>query len=224
MQILCKKRFWRVKEGITQWFLLLLLLKCAFLKNPKFKIRNRMISYEAVETGKLLLAEPFLDDPFFRRAVILLTQHQLWGSMGFILNRPLEEVRVSEFVPLDVDLPLYYGGPVATNTLHYIHTAGELVDDSILIAPNLWWGGNFEQLKLLLTAKLLPWDEIRFFVGYSGWDAGQLKGEFDEKTWIVAEMDKNYLHQFLEQPDSLRKILRFELGLVSFLFSSLWIH
>jgi putative transcriptional regulator len=156
-----------------------------------------MTTYETVETGKLLLAEPFLDDPYFRRTVILLTEHQTWGTMGFILNRPLEAVRVHQFVSLpEVDVPLYYGGPVATNTLHYIHTAGELVDDSILIAPNLWWGGNFEQLKLLLTAKLLPWDEIRFFVGYSGWDAGQLKGEFDEKTWIVAEMDKNYLHQF----------------------------
>jgi putative transcriptional regulator len=156
-----------------------------------------MVGYETVEAGKLLLAEPFLDDAFFRRAVILLTQHQNWGSMGFILNRPLEDVRVGEFVSLpDVDMPLYYGGPVATNTLHYIHTAGELVDDSVLIGENLWWGGDFEQLKLLLTSKLLPLDEVRFFVGYSGWDAGQLKGEFDDKTWIVADMDKNYLYKF----------------------------
>jgi putative transcriptional regulator len=156
-----------------------------------------MTTYETVESGKLLLAEPFLDDPYFRRAVILLTQHQSWGTIGFILNRPLEDVLVHQFAPLpEVDLPLYYGGPVATSTLHFIHSAGDLVDDSVLIGEKLWWGGNFEQLKFLLTSKLLPKDEVRFFVGYSGWDAGQLKGEFDEKTWIVAAMDKNYLHKF----------------------------
>ena len=156
-----------------------------------------MTTYETVQSGKLLLAEPFLEDPYFRRAVILLTQHATWGSMGFILNRPLDDVSLNQFTNLPLaDVPLYYGGPVATNTLHFIHSAGELVEDSVRIAENLWWGGNFEQLKFLLTSKLLPLDEVRFFVGYSGWDAGQLKGEFEDKTWIVADMDKNYLHRF----------------------------
>ena len=50
-------------------------------------------------------------------------------------------------------------------------------------------GGDFEQLKALAKSGQIPEDEIRFFVGYAGWSAGQLRSEINNRSWFVAEAD-----------------------------------
>ena len=76
----------------------------------------------SVQSGQLLLAEPFMADPYFKRAVVLLCEHGPGGSIGFILNKvidmPLNEL-MSDFPEFESEV--YYGGPVQTDTLHYIH-------------------------------------------------------------------------------------------------------
>ncbi len=136
--------------------------------------------------GDLLISEPFLPDPNFERTVIYICEHNEEGSFGFVLNRP-SELKFDEIIEeVDVfDVTMYIGGPVQHDTLHFIHRASDIIDDGVIIKENLCWGGNFEQLKSLINTKEINEKDFRFFIGYSGWGAGQLQEELDANSWIV---------------------------------------
>ena len=144
--------------------------------------------------GKVLLAEPFMLDPNFKRSAVLLCEHNDEGTIGFIMNKPLE-MRVDELIEgfPEFDSEVLFGGPVQTDTIHYIHTVGELLEESKKIADGVYWGGDFEKLKFLITSGLLNPQDVRFFVGYSGWSEGQLEDEMSYGSWVIANMDANYL-------------------------------
>lgn len=141
-----------------------------------------------LKKGDFLLSEPFMKDPNFKRAVILLCEHNQNGSFGFILNK-ISDLTIQELI-LDfpsIDAPIYIGGPVGEDTLHFLHRCGPILENSIKIRENIWWGGNFEQLKEeIRNGNIFP-DDIRFFVGYSGWGAGQLMSELEDHSWIVSQ-------------------------------------
>ncbi len=142
------------------------------------------------KTGSILISEPFMLDPNFKRTVILLCDHQDDGSFGLILNRPMTNT-LNEIIPDlgEAPFPLYYGGPVATDTLHYIHTGEVELEEIMPIKTGLVYGGDFEIVKELLVQKRLKQESIRFFIGYTGWSGGQLKEEISENSWIVGETD-----------------------------------
>jgi putative transcriptional regulator len=149
-----------------------------------------------VEKSTLLLADPFMYDPYFKRAAILICEHHPEGSLGFIINRKLG-LSISELL---VDFPkldfsVYYGGPVSTDTVHYIHKAGDLIKGSVELANGVYWGGDYEQLKFMIQSCLIDPEDVRFFVGYSGWDEGQLNTEITLGSWITAKLDKDYLFE-----------------------------
>jgi len=139
------------------------------------------------EKGQLLISEPFLEDPSFQRSVVLLTAHNKEGSMGFVLNHK-SAMFTKEVIPElnSPSTPLYNGGPVGKDHVYYMHSLGEVIEESIQIKPGLWWGGSFEQLNFYLKTKQLKPNQVRFFLGYSGWSPNQLQQEIDEKSWIVA--------------------------------------
>ncbi|MCL4153824.1 UNVERIFIED_CONTAM: hypothetical protein GTU68_050649, partial [Idotea baltica] len=89
-----------------------------------------------------------MHDPYFHRGVVLLCEHHAEGSLGFIINKPLE-MSLNELVEdfPEIESPVYYGGPVGNDTLHYIHNVGELLPDSVEVAPGVYWGGDFHKLK-----------------------------------------------------------------------------
>ena len=148
-----------------------------------------------VKRGKILLAEPFMLDPNFKRSAVLLCEHsEEEGSVGFILNKPLD-MRIDELIENfpEFDSEVMFGGPVQTDTIHYLHNVGELLDDSKRIADGVYWGGDFEKLKILINSGLVESKNIRFFVGYSGWSEGQLKEEMGDGSWVVTHMHANYL-------------------------------
>jgi putative transcriptional regulator len=147
-----------------------------------------MLSAILPESGRLLISEPFMIDPNFKRSVILLTEYGSTGSMGFVLNHQ-SEYMLGDLLP-DLpysEMPVYIGGPVGEDTLHFIHCCPEKIEDGIEIANGVYWGGNFETVKSLVTNYLLNDSEIRFFTGYSGWTPGQLEDEIAEDTWIVTD-------------------------------------
>lgn len=157
--------------------------------------------------GKLLIAEPFMWDSNFKRTVILLCAHNESGSFGLVLNRPLE-YKLGDAVPEcdQFEVPLYYGGPVEQNTLHYLHSYGKMLENSVKLAKGLYWGGDFEQLKSMINLGQIEKKRIRFFVGYSGWDVGQLEEEMESKSWIVADCLAPYI--FSDDPNDIwRKVL-----------------
>lgn len=147
-----------------------------------FKFTNN----QKPEKGSLLISEPFLPDPNFERTVVLLCEHNEEGSFGFVLNKvsgvTLEEIMedVNGF-----DAPVYIGGPVQQDTLHFIHRA-DYLEGGVEIGPGLYWGGNFEQLMILINTKQISTEDFRFFIGYSGWGADQLEDELKADSWIVA--------------------------------------
>lgn len=139
-------------------------------------------------TGVLLISDPFLKDPNFLRTVVVLCDHQYEGSFGFVLNK-LYEQKIGELVPdlEGIDFPVYYGGPVQTNTLHFLHQRPELIDGGVLVTDNVYWGGDFETVIELLQQNRLKQNDIRFYVGYSGWGEGQLEDELKSKSWITSQ-------------------------------------
>lgn len=149
-----------------------------------------------IEVGKTLIAEPFMMDTNFKRAVVGICEYsKSKGTVGFILNKPIN-MDITELigsVNTEEKFEVHYGGPVATDTLHYIHNVGELLDDSIKVSEGIYWGGDFKKLKFLIESGLIHRDNIRFYIGYSGWEAGQLKQELLSGSWIVSELYANYI-------------------------------
>lgn len=141
--------------------------------------------------GRLLLAEPFMKDPYFKRSVVLLTEYGKEGTFGFILNKPLELTINETMHDFPVfDAPIYMGGPVQNDSLFYIHTQGKFIEGSIEISKGLYWSGNFEQLKQLVINRQIFPHEIKFFVGYAGWDFDQLNKEVEEEeSWLIADLN-----------------------------------
>jgi putative transcriptional regulator len=138
--------------------------------------------------GTLLIAEPFLKDASFKRSVVLLCKYgEGFGAFGFSLHRKLKTTLNEVIEDMDdCKLPIYFGGPVEIDTLHYIHQYPQYFDDAVKITDNLYWGGDFEKMKLLIKAGKINPKKIKFFLGYSGWDDGQLEEELKESSWIIS--------------------------------------
>lgn len=150
--------------------------------------------------GHLLVAEPsIIGDVAFNRSVVLLADHSEKGSVGFILNKALD-FTLKDLIPeLDVNFKIYNGGPVEQDNLYFIHKVPDLIPDSIEIANGIYWGGNFEAVQQLISKNQINEKQIRFFLGYSGWDANQLNEELNSRSWIVTTHEKN---DIIEHPDS----------------------
>jgi putative transcriptional regulator len=139
-----------------------------------------------VQKGDLLISEPFIPDPNFSRTVVLLCEHNEVGSFGFVLNKQslLQGKDVLEGADV-LDSPLYVGGPVQQDTLHFLHREENEELGGEAIIDGLRWGGNFSKLLSGLETKLMQTSDFKFFLGYSGWDAGQLEEELNQNSWIV---------------------------------------
>lgn len=163
--------------------------------------------------GKYLLAGPFLQDPNFSRSVVLLTDHDEQGTVGFVLNRPsglLLPDLVAEVKGTGFDAPVFLGGPVRTDTLHFIHLVGGRIEGAIEIGKGVFAGGDFDRLFELIQSGDLRPDQFRFFVGYAGWSPGQLQEELDQSSWIVSPARKRFT--FSSETDSLWKNILCEMG------------
>ena len=141
--------------------------------------------------GKLLISHPsLLGDPSFGRSAILLVEHNDQNSLGFVVNQPTN-YSLNELIPeLNIDLPIYRGGPVDNDSLFYIHTLKDL-PNAQAIGNKIFWGGELEALQKQIIEKKIAPDQLRFFLGYSGWDQGQLLNEFNEKSWLLIKNNYN---------------------------------
>ena len=154
--------------------------------------------------GRLLISEPFLPDPNFFRSVVLLTEHNQDGSVGLVLNQETE-MRVNElFDDVLCRNIVYSGGPVGKNSLLFLHSNESLLHAEPVL-PGLYWGGDFEMLKFQLNEGLMNANDVVFFAGYSGWGPGQLQGELEQKSWIVAPARADYI--FAQSKDLWKKVL-----------------
>lgn len=137
--------------------------------------------------GKLLIAEPTLSgDVSFNRSVVLLAEHNEEGSVGFILNKPLNYYINDLVTEIKIPFQVYNGGPVEQDNLYFIHRVPDLIKNSIEISNGIFWGGDFRTIVNLINKGVISENDIRFFLGYSGWSSLQLDEELNSRSWIVA--------------------------------------
>ena len=146
------------------------------------------------ERGRILISEPLLNDYYFSRSVILLAEHNEEGSFGIIMNKPLD-VGFNEVVK---DFPIFggdifLGGPVKSDSLFYIHTLGDIVENSYEIIDGLYWGGETKIIKDMIVSGHIKSNQIRFFLGYSGWNPNQLEEELKRNSWVVSNTNSDFL-------------------------------
>ncbi|GEO04602.1 UPF0301 protein [Adhaeribacter aerolatus] len=161
-----------------------------------------------IRSGTILISEPFMGDPNFERTVVLICRHDEEGSFGLVLNRK-SNLKLSDVLDIEqynTDMELNIGGPMQYNTLHYIHQLEEL-EEAIALGNSVYWGGDYEKLKYLLSIGSIAADDIRFFLGYSGWSPGQLEEEIENNVWIVNNKATDNLFN-LNQDTLWREILK----------------
>ena len=139
--------------------------------------------------GTLLISRPFLGDPNFERSVVLICRDELdHGTFGLVLNN-LTSLTLADVLELPPEhaapaaIPLYVGGPVEPNTLHFLHRHAGL-PGAADVGQEVYWGGDFDELLSALSTGRLATADVRFFVGYSGWSKGQLASEIQRQSWI----------------------------------------
>lgn len=148
--------------------------------------------------GRVLIAEPLMDEFYFGRAVVLMIEHNDEGSFGVVMNKPTT-TRFSQIIDgfPDFDAEVFIGGPVQTDNLFFVHTLGEEIPGSDEVADGLYWGGDMETISEMISLKLLDKTRIRFFLGYSGWSPGQLEDELKRNAWVVSDTNQRLLMRTL---------------------------
>ncbi len=139
-----------------------------------------------LKKGQLLIADPYIiGDASFDRSAILLTDHNQEGSVGFIINKPLK-YSINDLLPdIKASFKVYNGGPVEQDNLYFIHNVPKLIPNSVEISNGIYWGGDFESVKELINQRKINKNNIRFFLGYTGWEEDQLESEMEHNSWIV---------------------------------------
>jgi putative transcriptional regulator len=148
------------------------------------------------EKNTFLIADPFLKDQHFIRSVIYLCSHTAEGSIGFSLHKEFDRPLSQLIIGLeDFEIPVYVGGPVETNTIHFLHQFPDLIPNSNILSKEICWGGDFNVVKKLITENKLDLQKIKFFIGYSGWGNGQLEDELNEKSWLTCEANRKIIFE-----------------------------
>ncbi|MDB5256300.1 MAG: hypothetical protein JWM14_995 [Chitinophagaceae bacterium] len=164
-----------------------------------------------LEKGTILISEPYLEDPNFDRTVVLLCDYNKEeGAIGFILNKKTELFLndLVEGLQIQYRFSVYFGGPVATDTLFFVYRRkNAIITGSIEISNSFYWGGDFDEFKEHLNFGSLEPQDIKIFLGYSGWSVGQLEDELKSKAWYTYDMDSDLVIE--SDPDTLwKEVLR----------------
>jgi len=164
----------------------------------------------SIKQGRILISEPMINDTYFRRSVVLITKHNTDGSTGVVLNKPID-LPINEIIdnfPV-FESKIFIGGPVGKDTIHFLHTLGNLIPNTKHIIDNIYWGGDFNHLKELIKNNLVEANQVLFFMGYAGWDKDQLQEEIDNNSWLVSDVDSEYI---INHGDNIWEELLFNLG------------
>jgi putative transcriptional regulator len=152
------------------------------MKKLDFSFKNN----EPTNKGSILISDPFSDDVYFGRSVVLICEHNDEGTFGFVLNNYIDV----DLHQLDDNFPninarISFGGPVSKENLYYIHSFSNITN-TLEIREGLYYGGDFDEITDRIKDAKNPNKEIRFFVGYSGWSPSQLDEEIKNESWITA--------------------------------------
>lgn len=145
--------------------------------------------------GTIIKSTAALNNSVFEEVQILITENNADGATGFIINklfeRPLNALQ--EFKQLRY-FNLYDGGPVDKEHLFFVHRRPDIIEGGEKIDDTIFYGGNFAQAIAAINNYTLTESDIKIFIGYCGWDAGELEAEMEEGSW---EVNKNIADRVL---------------------------
>ncbi|MGC6455698.1 MAG: YqgE/AlgH family protein [Coraliomargaritaceae bacterium] len=146
------------------------------------------LSKTSLAAGVLLLAHPTMEDPRFRRSVILLSAHAEEGSLGVVLNHPtgrtLGQIDAGMKDSVLASTPLYTGGPVGAKQIILAAWKWTELDSSF----QLYFGIDGEKARKLQEDR--PEFGLRGFLGHAGWSEGQLEAECEQGAWLVVPLSQ----------------------------------
>ena len=140
-----------------------------------------------LKAGLYINSTDALIGSFFEHTTILLVQHNEAGSLGFVTNKPFEK-SLHELIEFNhvKPFPLMDGGPVDRDHLFVLHKRPDLIEGGEQIPNGLYLGGNMEQVIEAINTKSTNKQEIQLFIGYCGWDEGELEAEVEEGSWTLS--------------------------------------
>ncbi len=147
-----------------------------------------------IQPGTIIISASALQDPNFEKAVIVITEYNEKGALGFVVNK-LFARRLNELVEFKnaAPFPLFAGGPVDTENLFVLHRRADLVTGNKYLFGNIYMGGDFQQIVHCINNGTLTNNDIKLFIGYCVWDAGELEAEIEEGSWIVKGTDEQII-------------------------------
>ncbi len=148
-----------------------------------------------LKAGKVLIAEPLMQDPTFSRSVVLLCEHSADGALGFVLNKPTE-MTIGDLLP-ELYAPttiINKGGPVQLDTLHMLHGIPQVLGGN-QVANGVYWGGSYDELQHVISDNLDGLNAVKLLVGYAGWSPGQLESELKEGSWLITDINEDILFE-----------------------------
>lgn len=197
---------------------------CCLFVSQFMKIRTQHVfkSKAAPKQGMLLLSDPHLTEEFFERAVVLIVNHQPNECFGLVLNHPSELILSDLFEHIELDLPIYCGGPVDKEQLFYLHRFAN-VTSATQVTDKLFFGGDWKEVVAQAKRVEHPQDYLRLFAGYAGWSSGQLEAELSAYSWVCTPDFKD-VNLFKAKPQNLWKNCMLEQGPELALFAHFPIH
>ena len=149
------------------------------------------------EKGSLLIANPVLPDPNFSRTVILLCDHDEQGSFGLVINRSTQLKAPDLFLNINIlksyNEKIYLGGPVSQSMVFFLCRSPLASGKLDEVCSGVYLGSNLETLESLYASLENPEQDIRFYLGYSGWSGGQLAEEMEQNSWLVQKANEQFI-------------------------------
>ena len=141
-----------------------------------------------LKAGLYINSTDALIGSFFEHTTILLVQHNEAGSLGFVTHKSFEK-SLHELIEFNHSkpFPLMDGGPVDRDHLFVLHKRPDLIEGGEQIPNGLYLGGNMEQVIEAINTKSTNKQEIQLFIGYCGWDVGELEAEVEEGSWTLSD-------------------------------------
>ena len=139
-----------------------------------------------LKAGIYIKSTDALNGSFFEHTIILLVKHNEEESLGFVTNVPFGK-SLHDLIEFNHSkpFPLMDGGPVDREHLFVLHKRPDLIEGGEKMTNGFYLGGNMEQVIEAINNGSATQEEIQIFIGYCGWDAGELDAELEEGSWTL---------------------------------------
>jgi len=171
---------------------------------------------EDLGVGKLLVVPRQSPDPRFAETVVLLVRYAEDGTVGLVINRQTRLAASSVLRDLkgssNYSQSVYAGGPVEIEAVQALLQSSAGPHDAPHLFGNVYLVLKKTELEKALVAGKDS-KELRIYLGYCGWNRGQLESEVKQGGWYIFDGSAGLV--FDSNPSTLwsRMIARTELDI-----------